>query len=167
MTIIEAPKESQSALTPVLFDPEGEVLTTNRLNVFVDEGRPMLNNYFRHVQVGWGQHGDVYLCHKVNVSLPVGHPERRIPVVRALSLIIIILFHNLIYQLISFFFFLQKNQRPWNLSNETIHVQNRWGTCEDRDYQPLLISRLRTGSTQQRRRSKRRSQSWRNYGIRM
>ena len=111
MTIIEAPKESQSALTPVLFDPEGEVLTTNRLNVFVDEGRPMLNNYFRHVQVGWGQHGDVYLCHKVNVSLPVGHPERRIPVVRALSLIIIILFHNLIYQLISFFFFFAKKPK--------------------------------------------------------
>ncbi|KAF8808659.1 kinase-like protein [Phlegmacium glaucopus] len=40
----------------------------------------MLNNYFRHVQVGCGQHGEVYLCHRVNARLPIGHPERRIPV---------------------------------------------------------------------------------------
>lgn len=82
--IIKVPKESQSANHPVLFDPEGDVPTTNHLNAFVDEGRPMLNNYFRHVRVGCGQHGDVYLCHRVNVCLPIGHPERRIPVVSPL-----------------------------------------------------------------------------------
>ena len=82
MTILQVPEESQSASTPVLFDPDGDVLTTDYLNAFVDEGRPMLNNYFRYVQVGCGQHGEVYLCHRVNVCLPIGHPERRIPVVR-------------------------------------------------------------------------------------
>lgn len=84
MTIIEVPKESQCASTPVLFDPEGDVLTTDHLNAFVDEGRPMLNNYFRHVQVGCGQHGEVYLCHRVNARLPMRHSDRRIPVVRPL-----------------------------------------------------------------------------------
>ena len=82
MSVFQVPEDSQSASTPIFFDPEGDVLTTNHLNAFVDEGRPMLNNYFRHVQVGFGQHGDVYLCHRVNVCLPIGHPERRIPVVR-------------------------------------------------------------------------------------
>ena len=92
MSIVRIPKNSQCASTPVLFDPEGDVLTTDHLNAFVDEGRPMLNNYFRHVQVGCGQHGDVYLCHRVNVCLPIGHPERRIPVVS----LCLILFYKLI-----------------------------------------------------------------------
>ncbi|KDR75973.1 hypothetical protein GALMADRAFT_68116 [Galerina marginata CBS 339.88] len=46
----------------------------------MDEGRPMLNNYIRHVKVGGGQHGDVYLCQRVNTRLPPGDPQRRIPV---------------------------------------------------------------------------------------
>lgn len=81
MTTFRVPEESQRASTPILFDPEGDVLTTDHLNAFIDEGRPMLNNYFRHVQVGCGQHGVVYLCHRVNVCLPIQHPARRIPVV--------------------------------------------------------------------------------------
>ena len=99
MTILQVPEEAQSAITPVLFDPDGDVLTTDHLNAFVDEGRPMLNNYFRHVQVGCGQHGEVYLCHRVNVSLPIGHPERRIPVVR---LCLNLLFFKSSHKLINF-----------------------------------------------------------------
>lgn len=47
----------------------------------MDHGRPMLNNYTRYAKVGGGQHGEVYLCYKLNPRLPQGHPERRIPVV--------------------------------------------------------------------------------------
>ncbi|KAF8972145.1 kinase-like domain-containing protein [Flammula alnicola] len=65
---------------PILFDPEGDVRTTLRLDRFSDEGRPMLNNYVRHVRVGGGQHGDVYLCHRINAHLLLGDPGRRIPV---------------------------------------------------------------------------------------
>ncbi|CAA7269548.1 unnamed protein product [Cyclocybe aegerita] len=65
---------------PDVFDPEGDVLTTDHLHAFMEEGRPMLNNYVRHVKVGGGQHGDVYLCHRINSKLPPSHPERRLPV---------------------------------------------------------------------------------------
>lgn len=71
MSLYHVPEEAQSASTPVLFDPEDDVFTT---------GRPILNNYVRHVQVGSGQHGQVFLCYRVNPRLPIGHPERRIPV---------------------------------------------------------------------------------------
>ncbi|KAF8150112.1 kinase-like domain-containing protein [Crassisporium funariophilum] len=80
MSAIAVPKECQRASTPILFDPEGDVLTTSTLDAFVEEGKPMLNNYVRHVKVGGGQHGEVYLCHMVNARLPPGHPDRRIPV---------------------------------------------------------------------------------------
>ncbi|KAF8895971.1 kinase-like domain-containing protein [Infundibulicybe gibba] len=62
------------------FDPPGDVLTTETLETYTDEGRPMLNNYARHAKVGGGQHGKVYLCYKINTHFPVGHPDRRIPV---------------------------------------------------------------------------------------
>ncbi|KAF9463947.1 kinase-like domain-containing protein [Collybia nuda] len=62
------------------FDPEGDVLTTDRLEAYMDEGRPMLNNYTRHAKIGGGQHGEVYLCYKVDPRFPPGHPDRRIPV---------------------------------------------------------------------------------------
>ncbi|TFK69935.1 kinase-like protein [Pluteus cervinus] len=66
---------------PILpFDPPGEVPTVDHLEAHKDHGRPMLNNYTRHAKVGGGQHGEVYLCHRVNGKLPHGHPERRIPV---------------------------------------------------------------------------------------
>jgi len=64
----------------LLFDP-GEVVTTNRLKAFMDMGRPMLNNYIRHAKVGGGQHGEVYLCYKVNPRLAHDDPDRRLPVV--------------------------------------------------------------------------------------
>ncbi|KAJ3491083.1 hypothetical protein NLJ89_g11371 [Agrocybe chaxingu] len=35
---------------PDVFDPEGDVLTTDHLHAFMEEGRPMLNNYVRHVK---------------------------------------------------------------------------------------------------------------------
>lgn len=43
--------------------------------------RPMLNNYVRYARVGVGQHGEVYLCHRIDTTYPEGHPSRRIPVV--------------------------------------------------------------------------------------
>ncbi|GLB40716.1 putative protein tyrosine kinase [Lyophyllum shimeji] len=61
------------------FDP-GDVVTTDRLNAYRDEGRPMLNNYARHAKIGEGQHGEVYLCYQTNPRYPQGHPNRRIPV---------------------------------------------------------------------------------------
>ncbi|KAF8072231.1 kinase-like domain-containing protein [Lyophyllum atratum] len=61
------------------FDP-GDVVTTDRLNAYRDEGRPMLNNYTRHAKIGEGQHGEVYLCYQVNPRYPHGHPDRRVPV---------------------------------------------------------------------------------------
>ena len=64
----------------LLFDP-GEVVTTNRLKANMDMGRPMLNNYIRHAKVGGGQHGEVYLCYKVNPRLAQDNPESRFPVV--------------------------------------------------------------------------------------
>ncbi|PPQ92573.1 hypothetical protein CVT25_007265 [Psilocybe cyanescens] len=80
MSARAVPPASQVATAPVLFDPEGDVLYTSHFDGFVDEGKPMINDYVRHVRVGGGQHGDVYLCQKVNPRLPIGHPERRIPV---------------------------------------------------------------------------------------
>jgi len=61
------------------FDP-GDVVTTDRLNAYMDEGRPMLNNYTRHAKIGEGQHGEVYLCYRTNPRYPQGHPDRRVPV---------------------------------------------------------------------------------------
>ena len=73
--------DSQSTTSSsLLFDP-GEVVTTNRLKAIMDMGRPMLNNYIRHAKVGGGQHGEVYLCYKVNPRLAQDDPERRLPVV--------------------------------------------------------------------------------------
>ena len=46
----------------------------------------MLNNYTRHSRIGGGQHGEVYLCYKINPRYPPGHPDRRMPVVRSLSI---------------------------------------------------------------------------------
>lgn len=69
------------------FDPEGDVLTTDRLEAYMDEGRPMLNNYTRHAKIGGGQHGEVYLCYKVDPRFPPGHPDRRIPVVRPIHFV--------------------------------------------------------------------------------
>ncbi|PPQ63943.1 hypothetical protein CVT24_009118 [Panaeolus cyanescens] len=65
---------------PYLFDPPGTAQTTDKLVAYVEERRPMLNEYIRHVKVGDGQHGDVYLCYKLNTHLPPEHPQRRIPV---------------------------------------------------------------------------------------
>lgn len=59
------------------FDP-AEVLTTDRLEAkYNDIGCPMLNNYFRYAKVGGGQHGEVYLCHRLDSKLPPDHPEYR------------------------------------------------------------------------------------------
>lgn len=62
------------------FDP-GDVVTTEHLDAYMDEGRPMLNNYTRHAKIGGGQHGEVYLCYYTNTRYPQGHPDRRVPVV--------------------------------------------------------------------------------------
>ncbi|RDB29124.1 Serine/threonine-protein kinase ssp1 [Hypsizygus marmoreus] len=61
------------------FDP-GDVVTTDRLEAYMDEGKPMLNNYARHAKIGGGQHGEVYLCYKINTRVPPGDPDRRVPV---------------------------------------------------------------------------------------
>ena len=63
-----------------VFDPEGDVVTTNHLEAVFDK-KPMLNNYVRLTKVGGGQHGTVYLCHRMNTKLPRDHPEYRIEVV--------------------------------------------------------------------------------------
>lgn len=67
-------------LTTAPFDP-GDVVTTDRLDAYMDEGRPMLNNYIRHAKIGEGHHGEVYLCYQTNPRLPPNHPDRRIAVV--------------------------------------------------------------------------------------
>lgn len=66
---------------PYLFDPPGTAQTTDKLIAYLDARRPMLNEYIRHVKVGGGQHGDVYLCYKLNTGLPHSDAQRRIPVV--------------------------------------------------------------------------------------
>lgn len=79
----EDPSACQCPSTSIPYDPPGEVLTTDHLRVepSMDDGRPMLNNYIRYSKIGGGQHGEVYLCHKVNTRYPVNHPERRLAVV--------------------------------------------------------------------------------------
>ncbi|KAG5644172.1 hypothetical protein DXG03_009013 [Asterophora parasitica] len=67
------------SVTKAPFDP-ADVVTTEHLDAYMDEGRPMLNTYTRHAKIGEGQHGEVYLCYQVNPRLPQGHPDRRIPV---------------------------------------------------------------------------------------
>lgn len=78
----EDPSACQCPSTSIPYDPPGEVLTTDHLRVepSMDDGRPMLNNYIRYSKIGGGQHGEVYLCHKVNTRYPVNHPERRLAV---------------------------------------------------------------------------------------
>ncbi|KAJ8518669.1 hypothetical protein ONZ45_g4287 [Pleurotus djamor] len=49
-----------------IFDPPGEVLTTDHLNVnYRNDKLPMLNQYVRRNQIGAGVHGKVYLCEEV------------------------------------------------------------------------------------------------------
>jgi len=72
---------SQRASSTVPYDPPGQVLTTDRLDAYMGEGGPMLNNYTRHSRIGGGQHGEVYLCYKINTRYPPGHPDRRMAVV--------------------------------------------------------------------------------------
>ncbi|KAF8910538.1 kinase-like domain-containing protein [Gymnopilus junonius] len=80
MSAYTVPLDPQSS-AQTIFDPQGEVLTTKHFDAYYDESsRPMINNYVRHVKVGGGQHGDVYLCYQINTRLPSGHPQRRIPV---------------------------------------------------------------------------------------
>jgi hypothetical protein len=63
------------------YDPPGEVLTTETLDAKMEDGKPMLNNYVRHSKIGGGQHGEVYLCYKINSRLARGDPNRRMAVV--------------------------------------------------------------------------------------
>jgi hypothetical protein len=66
------------------YDPDG-VKSTTELSKYLEEGKPMLNNYTRHAKIGGGQHGEVWLCYKIDYSLPLDHPGRRESVVRALK----------------------------------------------------------------------------------
>ncbi|KAG6840391.1 hypothetical protein C0991_007021 [Blastosporella zonata] len=62
------------------FDPD-DVVTTDRLDAHYDYvRRPMLNNYYRHIKIGDGHHGEVHLCYQFNSKLPQGHPDRLVPV---------------------------------------------------------------------------------------
>jgi SNF1-activating kinase 1 len=73
--------EHSSASQSAPYDPPGEVLTTDHLDAYMEDGRPMLNNYTRHSKIGGGQHGEVYLCYKINTRYARGHPDRRMAVV--------------------------------------------------------------------------------------
>lgn len=81
------PHNAQAATPPILFDPEGDVLTTDTLTTIIEEGRPMLNDYLRYAKVGGGQHGEVYLCQRLNPKAGHGDPDRRIPVVRIIPIL--------------------------------------------------------------------------------
>jgi len=81
MSASKVPQHAQAATPPILFDPEGDVLTTDTLTTIIEEGRPMLNDYLRYAKVGGGQHGEVYLCQRLNARAAHGDPDRRIPVV--------------------------------------------------------------------------------------
>ena len=61
-----------------IFTRKPDTLTT-----IIEEGRPMLNDYLRYAKVGGGQHGEVYLCQRLNPKAGHGDPDRRIPVVRS------------------------------------------------------------------------------------
>ena len=75
--------DSQSQLLPstIPYDPPGDVLTTDRLDAYMEDGKPMLNNYIRHSKIGGGQHGEVYLCYQINPRYPRDHRGRRLAVV--------------------------------------------------------------------------------------
>lgn len=72
---------SQPASSSIPYDPPGDVLTTDRLDAYMEDGKPMLNNYIRHSKIGGGQHGEVYLCYQINPRFPRDHPGRRLAVV--------------------------------------------------------------------------------------
>ncbi|KAF9552301.1 kinase-like protein [Agrocybe pediades] len=76
------PVTTERPYQPVLFDPDGEVKTSDRLNAQWDEVRgPMLNNYVRYHLIGKGQHGEVYLCKRLNhTKAAEGVKARHIPV---------------------------------------------------------------------------------------
>ncbi|RXW20703.1 hypothetical protein EST38_g5160 [Candolleomyces aberdarensis] len=66
-----------------LFDP-ADVTVTNKLTArYLNDGeartKPMLNNYIRHARIGGGQHGEVYLCFRIDSRLPTDDPRRLMP----------------------------------------------------------------------------------------
>jgi [calcium/calmodulin-dependent protein kinase] kinase len=68
-----------------VFDPV-IVTVTNKLTArYLNDGetrtKPMLNNYIRHARIGGGQHGEVYLCFRIDSRLPTDDPQRLMPVV--------------------------------------------------------------------------------------
>ncbi|KAJ2917354.1 hypothetical protein MD484_g3075, partial [Candolleomyces efflorescens] len=67
-----------------VFDPV-IVTVTNKLTArYLNDGetrtKPMLNNYIRHARIGGGQHGEVYLCFRIDSRLPADDPQRLMPV---------------------------------------------------------------------------------------
>lgn len=70
-----------------IFDPPVVTVTDKLTAIYVKDGdtrtKPMLNNYIRHARVGGGQHGEVFLCFRLDSKLPADDPRRLMPVVRA------------------------------------------------------------------------------------
>ncbi|KAF6755450.1 other/CAMKK/ELM protein kinase [Ephemerocybe angulata] len=71
------PEDSLKSSHSAIWDPPDVTVTSElRTTISRDMNLPMLNQYLRVARVGGGQHGEVFLCYRVDPTLPEDDPQR-------------------------------------------------------------------------------------------